>query len=145
MGYWASPSTGKGELYLKTQDATAFPFCVYHYQISLQSGSAYAKTRGEVTVKLVGTLQTISVTFDDGDTTFTRDSVETRVIPLTINIGEVQQVEVDFKKKASLITTLMYSSSWSFTRATVFDGEKQNSRSFCVTDATNSKTRLASC
>ena len=27
MGYWASPNRGKGELYLKTQDANAFPFC----------------------------------------------------------------------------------------------------------------------
>jgi hypothetical protein len=41
-------------------------FCisVNHYQITLQSGSASAQTRGVVTVTLVGTLQTVSVTFD---------------------------------------------------------------------------------
>jgi hypothetical protein len=27
MGYWASPTSGKGDLYLKTQDANAFPYC----------------------------------------------------------------------------------------------------------------------
>ena len=27
MGYWASTTGGKGDLYLKTQDADAFPFC----------------------------------------------------------------------------------------------------------------------
>ncbi len=27
MGYWASSASGKGDLYLKTQDANAFPYC----------------------------------------------------------------------------------------------------------------------
>ena len=45
MGYWASSNTGKGELYLKTQDANAFPFCskcrffshkvIYNIQLSI--------------------------------------------------------------------------------------------------------------
>ncbi|CAF1115408.1 unnamed protein product [Rotaria sordida] len=78
MGYWTSPNGGKGDLYLKTQAANAFPYCINHYQI---------------------TLQTISATFDDGDTTFARNSVVTRFIPLTVNIGEVKEVEVDNKKK----------------------------------------------
>jgi hypothetical protein len=61
-----------------------------------------------------------------GDTTFSRNSVETRFIPLTVNIGEVKQVDVDFKKKANLATTLFYASTWTFTKATVFDGDNQN-------------------
>ncbi|CAF3462217.1 unnamed protein product [Rotaria sp. Silwood1] len=148
MGYWTSPTGGKGDLYLKTQDANAFPYCINHYQITLQSGSDYAQTRGVVTVTLVGTLQTVSVTFDDGDTTFTRNSVVTRFIPLTVNIGEVKQVDVDFKKKANLLTTLLYSPSWKFTKATVLDADSQQSRTFCASnsiDATDSKVRLASC
>ncbi|CAF1180353.1 unnamed protein product [Rotaria sordida] len=67
MGYWTSPNGGRGDLYLKTQAANAFPYCINHYQI---------------------TLQAISATFDDGDTTFARNSVVTRFIPLTVNIGE---------------------------------------------------------
>ncbi|CAF4350544.1 unnamed protein product, partial [Rotaria sp. Silwood2] len=148
MGYWASSTSGKGDLFLRTQDANAFPYCINHYQITLQSGSDYAQTRGVVTVTLVGSLQTVSVTFDDGDTTFTRNSLVTRFIPLTVNIGEVQQVEIDFKKKANLLTTLLYSPSWTFTKATVLDGDNQHSRVFCAGNSINakdSKIRLASC
>jgi hypothetical protein len=38
---------------------------VYHYQITLESGSEYAQTRGKVSVKLIGTLQTVIVIFDE--------------------------------------------------------------------------------
>jgi len=148
MGYWASKSSGKGELYLKTQDANAFPYCINHYQITLQSGSSNAQTRGVVTVTLVGTLQTVSVVVDNGDTTFKRDSVETRFIPLTMDIGEVKNIEIDFKKKANLATTLLYSSSWSFTKATILNGDNQFSRTFCAPNTggtTDSKVRFASC
>jgi pancreatic triacylglycerol lipase len=31
MGYWASSTAGKGDLYLKTQDANAFPFCSKYF------------------------------------------------------------------------------------------------------------------
>lgn len=27
MGYWTSPTSGKGDLYLKTQGADVFPYC----------------------------------------------------------------------------------------------------------------------
>ncbi|CAF0854104.1 unnamed protein product [Adineta steineri] len=148
MGYWATSTNAKGDLYLKTQDANAFPFCVNHFQVTLQSGSAYTQTRGVVTLKLIGTLQTVSVVFDNGDTTFKRDSTETRFIPLTVDIGEVKQIEVDFKKKASLVTTLLYSSSWAFTKAIVLNGDNQNSRTFCSNDmigTTDSKFRFSSC
>jgi hypothetical protein len=147
MGYWASSNSGKGALYLKTQDANAYPYCVNHYQVTLLSSSESAQTRGVVTLTLVGTRQTVSVNFDNGDTTFTRNSVETRFIPLTVDIGEVQKIEVDFKKKANLLTTAIYSSTWKFVKAMVLDGDNQNSRSFCAdsTGTIDSKTRFASC
>jgi hypothetical protein len=148
MGYWASPESGKGDLYLKTQDANAFPYCINHYQISLQSGSEYAKTRGIVTVTLIGSLQTVSVIFDNADTTFVRDSIETRFIPLTVDIGEVQQIEVDFKKKANIAVTFLYSASWAFTKATILNADNQNSRAFCANDLTvtpDSKIRFSAC
>ena len=37
----------------------------------------------------------------------------------------MQSIEIDFKKKANLATTLLYSSTWSFTKATIFDGDNQ--------------------
>ncbi|CAF4917619.1 unnamed protein product, partial [Rotaria socialis] len=48
---------------------------------TLQSGSDYVQTRGKVTVTLIGTLETVNVVFDDDETTFKRDSVQTRFIP----------------------------------------------------------------
>lgn len=88
MGYWASPTGGRGNLYLKTQNADQLPFCCkndvqfrtkllfsylqdYHNQITLQSGSEFLQTRGIITLTLIGTMQTTSVIFDkyvhDGD------------------------------------------------------------------------------
>jgi hypothetical protein len=42
MGYWASSNNGKGELYLKTQDASAFPYCskfscIFYYYMSTKT------------------------------------------------------------------------------------------------------------
>lgn len=40
---------------------------MYHYQITLKSGTEYTQTRGKVNVQLVGTLQTVTVVFDKYD------------------------------------------------------------------------------
>jgi hypothetical protein len=37
---------------------------VYHYQITLESGSEYLQTRGKISVTLIGTLQTVTTIFD---------------------------------------------------------------------------------
>jgi pimeloyl-ACP methyl ester carboxylesterase len=148
MGYWTSSSGGKGDLYLKTQDANAFPYCINHYQITLESGSNYTQTRGLVTVTLVGTVQTITVTFDDDDTTFKRGSVENRFIPLTVDIGDITKVDIEFKKTNNIISSSWYSSTWKFTKATVLNGDNQISRSFCPTEpviTSGSKVRFAAC
>ncbi|CAF3344505.1 unnamed protein product [Rotaria sp. Silwood1] len=148
MGYWASPADGQGEFYLKTQDADAFPYCIYHYQITLESGSDYSQTRGKVSVTLIGTLRTVTVVFDNDETTFKRDSVQTRLIPLTIDIGEVTAVDIDFTKTTNWISSAWYSSSWKFTRATVLNGDQQKSRVFCPNESvmqSGSTVRFASC
>ncbi|CAF1167148.1 unnamed protein product [Adineta ricciae] len=147
MGYWATPSDGKGDLYLKTQDANAFPFCVHHYQLTLQSGSEYAQTRGKVSLTLVGTLQTVTVVFDDDQTTFKRGSTETRFIPLTVDIGEVTEVNIEFKKTQNWISSSWYSSTWLFTKATVFHADQQQSRAFCSGESivSGAAARFASC
>ncbi|CAF0802232.1 unnamed protein product [Adineta steineri] len=47
-----------------------------------------------------------------------------------------------------LVTTLLYSSSWAFTKAIVLNGDNQNSRTFCSNDmigTTDSKFRFSSC
>ena len=64
--------------------------------------------------------------FCSGATTFAGGSVETRFVPLSVDIGEVQSIEIDFKKKANLATTLLYSPTWSFTKATIFNADNQD-------------------
>ncbi|CAF3450558.1 unnamed protein product [Rotaria sp. Silwood1] len=148
MGYWTSPTGGKGDLYLKTQDANAFPYCINHYQITLQSGSDYSQTRGKVTITLIGSVNTVTVTFDDDQTTFKRGSVENRFIPLTVDIGEVRNIDLDFKKTNNIISSSWYSNSWTFTKATILNGDTQNSRSFCPTQSiitSGSKLRFTPC
>ncbi|CAF3256548.1 unnamed protein product [Rotaria socialis] len=148
MGYWTSPTDGKGDLYLKTQDANAFPFCIYHYQVTLQSGSDYVQTRGKVTVTLIGTLETVYVVFDDDETTFKRDSVQTRFIPLTTDIGEVTAVDIQFQKTTNWISSILYSASWKFTKATVMNADQQHSRIFCSNEldvGSGSAVRFSSC
>jgi hypothetical protein len=68
---------------------------------------------------------------DDDDessdqTTFKRGSVETRFIPLTIDIGQVTEVKIDFKKTGNLISSSWYSASWTFTKAVVLNGDQQD-------------------
>ncbi|CAF5170678.1 unnamed protein product, partial [Rotaria magnacalcarata] len=92
MGYWASPSDGNGTLYLKTQDASAFPYCIF------RSGS-----------------------------------VETRLIPLPMDIGTVTSIELSFSKTTNLLLQLFNSASWKFTQAVVLDGDSRNRRTFCPT------------
>ncbi len=66
----------------------------------------------------------IKILFSD-ETIFKRDSIETHFIPLTINIGELTEVKIDFQKTKSWILSSWYSSSWSFPKVTVFDGDEQ--------------------
>ena len=51
--------------------------------------------------------------------------METRFIPLTMDIGEVTEIQVDFEKTKNWISSSWYSSSWTFTKATVFNGDQQ--------------------
>jgi hypothetical protein len=66
----------------------------------------------------------MNVLFSD-ETVFKRDTIETRFIPLVTDIGEVKEVKIDFQKTKSWILSSWYSSSWSFPKVTVFDGDEQ--------------------
>lgn len=115
----------------------------YHYQITLQSGSEFVQTRGTITLILVGTIQTVSVVFDkyvcigknveeqfsiefSDETVFQRNSIETRFIPLTNDIGEITEVKIDFQKTKSWISSPLFSSLWSFTKVTILQGDRQH-------------------
>jgi len=44
---------------------------------------------------------------------------------LTINIGEVKEINIDFQKTGNWISSSWYSSTWTFTKATVLNGDQQ--------------------
>ncbi|CAF4714050.1 unnamed protein product, partial [Rotaria socialis] len=120
---------------LKTQDASAFPYCINHYQITLYSGSDYSQTRGKVSITLHGTLNTVTVVFDNDQTVFRSGSVETRLIPLTMDIGTVTSIDLSFSKTTNLLLQLFNSASWKFTKAVVLYGDNRNRRTFCPTQS----------
>ncbi len=68
----------------------------------------------------------INILFSDA-TVFKRDSIETRFIPLTKDIGEVTDVRIDFEKTNSWIPSSWYpySPSWTFSKVTILDGDHQ--------------------
>jgi hypothetical protein len=66
----------------------------------------------------------MNVLFSD-ETIFKHDSLETRFIPLTINIGELTEVKIDFQKTKSWILSSWHSSSWTFPKITVLNGDQQ--------------------
>ena len=68
---------------------------------------------------------TSTVSTDSDQTTFKRGVAQTRVIPLTVNIGQVTDVEIQFKKTSNWISSSWYSASWAFTKVTVLDGDQQ--------------------
>jgi hypothetical protein len=101
------------------------------------------------------------------ETILKHDSIQTRFIPLTINIGEVIEVNIEFKKTENWISSSWYSSLWTFTRVTVLDGDQQqryinnlivnlisvsfffcSSRNFCPNESmitSGSSARFTSC
>ncbi len=137
---------------------------MYHYQITLESGSEYLQTRGKISVTLVGTLQTVTTIFDkyvngniykkklkilfSDKTIFIHDSIQTRFIPLIINIGEVIEVNIEFKKTENWIISSWYSSLWKFNKITVLNGDQQQRYTFCPTEeniASGTTVRFTSC
>ena len=91
---------------------------------------------------LVGSENTVTVIFDkyvsldsiltanvvllgSDETTFKRGASQTRVVQLTMNVGQVSDVEVQFKKTGNWISSSWYSATWNFTKATVLDGDQQ--------------------
>ncbi|CAF1415739.1 unnamed protein product [Rotaria sordida] len=131
MGYHASPNKARGRLYLNTQRVDKAPYCINHYQIRLISGSNFVQTKGQILLTLTGSQATQSVLLDSDETFLKRSGIETRYIPLTTDLGTIQRVNVKFERAGHLISSLIYSSKWTFTNVTVIDGDRQTSVTFC--------------
>ncbi|CAF1129831.1 unnamed protein product [Didymodactylos carnosus] len=130
LGYYASSKGAQGSLYLVTQDTNALQFCYY------------AQTRGQIVIMLSGTLQTASMIFDNDETTFKRGGTVTRFIPLTADIGQLQYVDVSFKRTDNWLSASLYSPIWNFEKLTMLDGNHQQILSYCPTNSLHTGTSV---
>ncbi|CAF4034278.1 unnamed protein product [Rotaria sp. Silwood1] len=86
---------------------------------------------GQILLTFTGSQTTQSVLLDSDETFLKRNGIETRYIPLTTDLGMIQHVNVKFERAGHLISSLIYSSKWTFTNVTVIDGDRQISVTFC--------------
>lgn len=56
---------------------------------------------------------------------FKRNGVETRYIPLTIDLGTIQSINIEFERTSHWITSPLYSSKWTFKQVTIIDADRQ--------------------
>ena len=137
MGYWSSPSKELGSLYLTTQDPQKTPLCIQNYVLTLYSSNLnnIKQAFGKFTIFFKTSQQTSSVeTFDDYETVFKQNSVETRLIslkqPLNTN-SSIISAFIGYKKTGNLLTAWLYDSQWSFKYITILVGDNQQTLNLC--------------
>ena len=64
--------------------------------------------------------------------------METRYIPLKVDLGTIQRVNIEFERTGHWITSPLYSSKWAFTQVTVTDGDRQSRLVECFSSALQS-------
>jgi pimeloyl-ACP methyl ester carboxylesterase len=140
MGYWSSPTADRGSLYLNTQDPSVLPLCLQHYSLTLFSNNLnnIKQTRGKFTISFKTESQESSSieTFDDSDTTFKQDSVETRLVSLKRPIGRsspIASATVTFTKTSNLLSAWLYDNQWSFRYIQIASGDNQDVIKLCPT------------
>ena len=119
MGYYSSPDSDLGSLYLNTQDPKLSPLCLQNFVINLYSHSLnnIKQARGKFTIAFKTTSQQTSSTeiFDDSATTFKQDSIETRLISLKKNINSsIQSAIISYTKTTNIVSGWLYDAQWSF-------------------------------
>lgn len=91
------------------------------------------QTRGEFKFYFITKKHQSSVeVFDNSQTTFKKDSVETRFISLSKPLEEeVTDIFVSFTKTSNLASSWLYWDKWSFKYIEVFSGDTQKQEKFC--------------
>ena len=137
MGYWSSPDKDLGSLYLNTQTPLKTPLCKQNFLLTLYSNSInnIQQARGKFTIyfKTSKELSTIYL-FDDSDTTFKQNSIETRLLsfeqPID-NAFEIDSAFISYRKTTNLLSSWMYDSQWSFKYVSVLIGDNQKQINLC--------------
>jgi hypothetical protein len=94
--------------------------CLQNYALSLYSNnlSGMLQTRGKFTIwfKTISHEASSVEIFDDSETTFKKDSVETRLISLKKPIlsSSIESAVITFTKTKNLASAWLYDSQWSF-------------------------------
>ncbi len=65
------------------------------------------------------------ISLSSEDIWLTRNSVETRYIPMKSDLGSIQQVNIEFQRTDHWDLSLLYSSKWQFTRVIIVDADRQ--------------------
>ncbi|XP_013422181.1 pancreatic lipase-related protein 2 [Lingula anatina] len=135
MGYHADKGTGRGSMYLMTQDAA--PFCNYHYLLNITSSNLQKTARGKVSVSFTGDrgqVDTFQLTPEESTSIAPGDHL-TKLIRTTSPLGTVKSLTVEFEKYQSLFAWV-YTDNWKVGRAIVTSGEGNYTSYFCTSDAT---------
>ena len=148
MGYYSSPDSDLGSLYLNTQNLNNKRLCLQYYIVKLYSNNLnnIKQTRGKFTIYFKTTSQETSSTktIDDSETTFKQDSIDIRLISLKENLNStIKSAIISFEKKTNFFSSWIYNSKrslnswldffddtnyddrWSFRLIEIYDGEKQ--------------------
>jgi hypothetical protein len=121
MGYYSSPTYDRGSLYLNTQDPSISPLCLQNYALTLYSHNLnnIKQARGKFTISFrTASQDTSSVEiFDNSETTFKQNSMETRLISLKkpiVSNSPIISAIVSYTKTTNLVSGWLYDAQWSF-------------------------------
>lgn len=136
MGYWASKTNELGFLFLNTQAVDKYPYCHFHYLVTLNSKNtaAQTQTRGQINLSLEGSTDNSStILFDDGSFTMRPGSVESRLVTSNKNLGrDIVGVSLQFTKTTRLLSSWLYQNEWSFDSLFINDGYQYLNTKFCA-------------
>jgi len=141
MGYYSSPNLDLGSLYLNTQDPALSPLCLQNYALTLYSHNLnnIKQARGRFSISFKTDSQETSSTeiFDNSETTFKQDSVETRLISLKKPLTKgraIQSAIISYTKTTNLVSSWLYDAQWSFKYIEISSGYNQDLVKLCPTN-----------
>ncbi len=137
MGYWASPSSDNGMLFLSTESPSKTNYCNQHFLVNLVSNKInnLSQARGKLTVTFKTSKElSAPILFDDSNISFKPDSTESRLLSLEKTIDNtvtIDSVFVSYTKTTNIFIGWLYENQWSFRYVEIFNGETQTTLRYC--------------
>ncbi|XP_076462882.1 inactive pancreatic lipase-related protein 1-like [Babylonia areolata] len=128
LGYHADGESGRGSMYLHTQDSASF--CNYHYQINMTSENA---VDGIITLTIYGDKGRTSPTpLTTKNEIVNTGATISHLVTSRTDVGAVTGVGVHFAKSHTILVHLLYSDTWTLRDVTMRSGETQTQSVFCA-------------